>query len=77
MYIVPSVQQCWWLGLLWALGVSSHLFLPGAGTCEEDATMQRVTLEGWGKQNWRAPLLLLLDREVLLGFVLNFTFTEV
>ena len=69
------MQQCWWLGLTWALGISSYLFLPRVDTCEEGATLQRVTSEGWGKQNWKAPLRL-LDHDILMGFVLNFTFKK-
>lgn len=38
--------QCHCLGLTWVLGI----FLP---RCEEQVTLQRGTVEGWGKQNWK------------------------
>lgn len=51
-------------------GFSCYFLMPGVDTCEE-VTLQRGTVEGWGKRNWKAPLCH-LDCRVLMGFVLNF-----
>jgi len=46
-------QQGWWLGSPRPWVFLLNPLLPRADTCEEDVTMQRVALEGWGKQNWK------------------------
>lgn len=60
------------MGLTWVLGIFLLLLMPRVDTCEEEVTLQRGTVEGWGKQNWKP--LCLLDCRVLMDFVLNFIF---
>lgn len=56
-------------------GFPCYFLMPRVDTCEEEVTLQRGTVEGWGKQNWKA-LLCLLDCRVLMGFVLKFIFKK-
>lgn len=56
-------------------GFSCYFLMPRVDTCEEEATLQRGTVKGWGKRNRKAPLCL-LDRRVLMGFVLKFIFKK-
>lgn len=44
--------QCQWLGLTW-VQFSCSFLMPRVDTCEEEVRLQRGTVEGCRKQNWK------------------------